>query len=125
MICRNSEMGNKKNKTNKKNSSHRHAYFKKRVPTKLRMASTRTTITATDTHKKATLDGSRIVNLEKLQQYTDRLTQHSAHCDGSVVLYGESRDGLASILTAECGTCGISFNLDTSKKVKGPRGYSR
>ena len=124
-------MGNQKNKTNKKNSSHRHSYFKKRVPTKVRKACTPITnttniaTTSTDTQERVKLDGSRIVNLEKLQQYIDRLVQHSVHCDGSVILCGESQDGLASILTAKCGTCGMSFNLDTSKKVEGPRGYSR
>ena len=75
--------------------------------------------------KQVRLEGSRIVNLYKLQQYTDRLTHHSSNCNGSMVLCGEGRDGLASVLTAKCSTYGISFNLETSKKVKGPRGYYR
>ena len=47
---------------------------------------------------------------------------HSAKCDGSVSLSG---DGLASILSSCCSTCGHSITLQTSDKVKGPRGYRR
>lgn len=124
-------MANQKNKGNKKNHFHRHVFVKRRVCTKVRKARTPITnttnkaTTSIETQERVKLDGSRIVNLEKLQQYTDRLVQHSVHCDGSVVLCGESRDGLASIFTAKCDTCGMSFNFDTSKKVEGPRGYSR
>ena len=38
---------------------------------------------------------------------------------------GESRDGLASILSTSCSTCGDVIQLETSDKVQGPRGYRR
>ena len=41
------------------------------------------------------------------------------------MLNGESRDGLASILTAHCATCQHTIKFQTSKKVKGPKSYHR
>ena len=100
----------------------------KKWPAKAKRIHTSMTGTGADKNsgtKNKCLEGNRIVNLDKLQQYTDRLTQHSSSCNGSSSLCGESRDGLASILKAECNNCEMYFNLDTSKKVKGPRAYSR
>ena len=68
------------------------------------------------------IDGSRIINIE---EYSDNLAKHSTHCDGSIVLKSESKHGLASIFTAECSTCSQTIRLETSKKVKGSRGYNR
>ena len=34
-------------------------------------------------------------------------------------------EGLASILYTECSACGHKINLETSEKVRGPRGYLR
>ena len=82
----------------------------------------------TDTEReidKVAIEGSRIVNMEKLQEYTDSLTKHSSTCQGTIILSGESRDGLASILTGQCTACSHTIKLQTSKKVKGPRGYRR
>ena len=53
------------------------------------------------------------------------LSAHSVRCGGSVVLAGEARDGLASVLSSNCETCGHNISLQTSRKVKGPRGYLR
>ena len=44
---------------------------------------------------------------------------------GSVVLTGEVRDGLASIMSSHCSTCNHTITLETAQKVKGPRGYRR
>lgn len=71
------------------------------------------------------IEGCRIINIDKLQQFSDNLAKHSTQCDGSVILKGESRQGLASILTGECSTCSHTIRLETSKKVKGPKGYNR
>ena len=38
---------------------------------------------------------------------------------------GETRDGLASILSGECSVCRHTITLATSRKVKGPRGYNQ
>ena len=48
--------------------------------------------------------GSRIVNVDKLQQYTNDVTEHTTHCGGSIKLMGESR-GLASTFTGELCVC--------------------
>ena len=65
------------------------------------------------------------MNMDKLQQYTDDLTKHSSSCEGSINLHEEARSGLASTLTGHCSTCDQTIRLETSKKVKGPRGYMR
>ncbi len=44
--------------------------------------------------KATTIEGSRIINLEKLQQYAESLSKHSSSCQVSI-LAGERRDGLA------------------------------
>ncbi len=71
------------------------------------------------------IHGSRIINIEKLQKYTNDLTIHSARCGGNILLIGETRHGLASILKGECSTCGHMVVFETSAKVKGPRNYCR
>ena len=50
---------------------------------------------------------------------------HSTQCGGSVILTGEERDGLASIISTQCSRCHHTITLETAKKVKGPRGYRR
>ena len=78
-------MGNNKNKRNHRNS-HRHAFRKMKSPYE---------------HKKLTPitpKGSRIINSDKLQLYVKALRTHSARCEGHVVLTGETKHGLASIL---------------------------
>jgi len=74
---------------------------------------------------KTKLDGSRIINLDKLSKYTEELNAHSSRCQGAIKLTGECRNGLASILKGHCEVCDHTIVLETSKKVRGPRGYSR
>ncbi len=78
-----------------------------------------------DKEKIGSLEGSRIINLDQLQLYTENISKHASQCSGSVVLNGESRDGFASILSAKCTTCSHVIAFPTSTKVKGPRGYKR
>ncbi len=78
-----------------------------------------------DTNAPGTIDGSRIMNLNKLKEYTDELTLHASRCKGSIILKGETRFGLASILTWQCSKCPHKIALETSPKVKGPSKYSR
>ena len=73
------------------------------------------------------IDGARIVNIEQLGKYVNELSSHVARCkenNGVIAFLGEKRDGLASILSTECG-CGHKINLETSRKIKGPSGYHR
>ncbi len=122
-------MGNKKNKNNSSNSTHRHVFCKKILPgmkkTQKRSSECTSDKAVRQKEGKATFEGSRIINLDKLQQYTDSLSKHSSSCQGSIILTGESRDGLASILTGHCNICKHSIQLETSNKVKGPRSHSR
>ena len=67
------------------------------------------------------LDGSRIVNLDHLQQFISELSVHTSKCGSSIALEGEKRAGLASILSCCCSKCGFSIPLNTSKKVLGPK----
>ena len=66
------------------------------------------------------ITGSRIINLDKLQCYVEKLTSHASRCGGTVKLIGEERNGLASILCSTCTQCSDCIRLETSRKVKGP-----
>lgn len=72
-------MGNKKNKINKRSNCHRHIYLKKKARRhKERGDRARDTHSNrekqdTDIREKVAIEGSRIINLVKLQQYTDNL----------------------------------------------------
>ena len=71
------------------------------------------------------IEGCRIINMDRLQEYTDNLTEHSRTCEGSITLIGENRSGLASVLTSQCSKCNHKIILESSKKVKGPNNYCR
>ena len=73
---------------------------------------------------KVTIERSRIINLKKFQ-YTNSISEHLSYCQGSIISTGESRDGLASIFTGRCSFCKHTIKLETSQKLKGPRGYTR
>ena len=111
------QMGSNKNKLHNRNND-RHVYRKKKLPCKYKK-------TSPTLNKHSEMNGSRIINLNKLQQYTDDLTAHATHCEGSIMLYGETRQGLASILKGHCSVCTHTFTLQSSHKVKGPKGYSQ
>ena len=94
-------------------------------------------------------NGSRIVNLNKLQEHLHIITQHAAtsrlctkealSAHETVVLVGEQHlHGFCSILASCCAECKEEFNFPTSAKVKptsggkyyedcclGPDGYGR
>ena len=114
-------MGNLKNKRHQRNN-HRHVCTKKKLPGRMTKDSDNATQTHTPTVK---IEGSRIINIQKLQEYVNELTLHGTQCGGSVVLTGEERDGLASISSGQCSTCKHTITLATAQKVKGPRGYRR
>lgn len=79
-----------------------------------------------DTTKKTTvsMEGSRVINMEKLKQYTADLNKHSTRCEGSITLSNESRAGLASVLTGHCSNCEHTIRLETSKGPKDTTGGS-
>ena len=114
-------MANKKNKRNSKLNTHRHAYAKKVLPGKVKRVVKKKAVTRNQ-KSVLQLQGSRVVDLENLQQYTDDRHQHSAACKGSINFTSERRDGLASVFGGECSECLTDFSFETSKKVKGPQG---
>ena len=66
------------------------------------------------------LVGSRIMSLENLAHDITRLSEHSAKCKGVCHIVQEvRREGLASILLAECDKCNNKFHLESSTKVMG------
>ena len=113
-------MGNIKHKTNYRNN-HRHVYRKKKLPQKYKSKESK--------HSKSPpsgispVAGSRIINLRKLEEYSTELNAHSTQCNGNVVLLGERRQGLASILKMNCSACNHTITLETSTKVKGSHSY--
>lgn len=113
------DMGNKKNQTKKRKNSHRHVFVnrKKRVKNKDNKLSIN--------KETVRVQGSRIINIDKLQRYSEDLVAHSKRCDGTFMLAGEHRDGLASIFTGHCSNCQHTITLETSNKVRGPKGYRR
>ena len=75
---------NKKNKDNRKYSSHRHIYRKKKNP-KQKIRSTRHVEKQTEQDQgvespSASIEESRIINMENLQEYMDDLNKHSSEC---------------------------------------------
>ncbi len=113
-------MGNQKNRRATYSKHNRHAYRKKKLPWgKKKLKSQTVNNPILDKEKIGSLEGSRIINLDQLQLYTENISKHA------VVLNGESRDGLASILSAKCTTCSHVIAFPTSTKVKGTRGYKR
>ena len=72
-----------------------------------------------------TVEGSRIINIHKLGEYMDELTVYAAKCGSAFTLDGETRYGLASILSGRCSVCRHAIQLETSPKVKGPKRYCR
>ena len=118
-------MGNHKKKYNAKRNSRRHVYHKGRVPGHKQSHDLSADRAEDNEQSATTIQGSRIINIEQLQHYSDELARHSACCTESIVLNGESQDGLESILSASCSICNHTIKLETSKKVKGPKGYRR
>lgn len=120
-------MGNKKNRKYNGNGCRRVFGRKRKCPQKHKPEPVRV-IPDSQLQKGSSgpsIQGSRIVNIEKLQQYISDVTIHSAQCGGDFSLIGETRHGLASILKGECSSCGHTIVFETSPKVKGPRKYCR
>lgn len=126
-------MGNKRKAQGSRNDS-KHV-FKKRIPPhkrKQKQMTNRDKTDMTQVEREVTsnsdsviIGGCRIINMDKLKQYMNDLTLHVSGCGGSVILDGETRHGLASILTGKCSKCSHCITLETSSKVKGPSNYAR
>ena len=120
-------MGNSKNRKNYRNK-HRYVYKKKKLPWMEKQPKNRHTNLRNREQNAVpdfSMQSSRIIDLDKLQEYTDDLVNHSSQCEGSINLVSETRNGLASVFTGCCSLCQHTINLTTSKKVKGPQGINR
>ena len=64
----------------------------------------------------AALDGSWIINLEQLAFFISDISSHSQSCEpGAISLVGETyRNGMASVLSARCGSCQTEIAFSTS-----------
>ncbi len=108
-------MGNKKNQRNHRNN-HRRSMQRRWHASKFQKK--------TSEHMKprqsfnGCLKGSKIVNLDNLQEFIDQLMAHASQCDSQIILSGEKKAGLASIVR-------YNVPLITSKKVIGPNGKLR
>ena len=110
-------MGSKRNKKNHRNN-HRHVFKKSRSLLSRKGTQQglkdQTSVPSDITNEPVTIGGCRIMNLDKLKQCTDELS-----------LKGETRFGLASILTSQCSKCTHNITLESSPKVNGPNKYTR
>ena len=69
------------------------------------------------------LKGSQIINLDQLQKYIGELITHAVKCSSQIILNGEKKDGLVSVLFSLCSR--YSFDLNISRKEVGPNGKLR
>ena len=65
------------------------------------------------------------MNLDQLQQYIDELVSHARQCQGSIMLNGETRNGLALFCLVVAPVVVMKSSFKLLKKVKGPNGYQR
>ena len=117
-------MGNYKNKRNN-NNNHRHDFVKRCHPEKYKGKSVQCVQRKQESAPHDGLQGCRIINIQQLQQYITTLSSHAVQCSSNIVLVGERRDGLASIVSSRSSKCGYNIQLETSTKVRGPKGYQR
>ena len=100
-------MGNKRNKYFKYNS-HRGRFTKRYHAEKYKQ-----------NHDK------QMYEMMYCKDHITTLTAHAAQCSSEIIPEGESRDGLASIISSRCSEYGHKVLFETSRKVKGPNGYKR
>ena len=123
-------MGSKKNRRYYRNQ-HRFTFHRKRPSWKRAQDSIpveNRPLAVEVSGSSLTIDGSRIINIANLEKYISELSRHIATCcnsTGNVMLTAEKRDGLASIISTQCSTCGYQVDLETSQKVSGMSGYKR
>ena len=117
-------MGNKKN-IYRHHQNCRHVYMKRKVKTP-------NTLPLEKTPPIKAPDGSRIINLQKLAEFINIMSEHLLSCDEAraavlenkpaVTIEGESKMGLASILGIKCSGCNKIMSLRSANKVKCAKG---
>ena len=87
----------------------------------------------TNSSKTPCFNSNRIINLEKLKEHLQVISQHAATCQAcadnalsgndAIILTGEKNNyGLCSVLTSCCAGCHTDFHFSTSSKTKGISG---
>ena len=117
-------MGNKKNRKNSRKNTTRHVYGKKKLPWEREHKKKKQGEKKVNEVQKV-LSGCRIVRIENLQHYTNNLTAHASHCDGSISLSNEKKYGLASVISGSCSSCDETIVFKTSETVKLGQGHQR
>ena len=90
------EMGSIKNKRNHRNN-HRWSMQKRWHASKYKKAKN---VRPTEQLSCDQCKGSRIINLDQLQKCIGELTTHAVKCSSQIILNGEKRAGLASVLSS-------------------------
>ena len=75
-----------------------------------------------ETTSTLSLPGSRIVDVQHLNQSVQEVSDHAANCGGQCVITKEVRAGLATRFTITCNKCHRVFTLNTSDKTTTPNG---
>ncbi len=94
-------MGNNKNRINKRINTRRHVFGKKKLPWRKKQAANRkrneqACQSSSEINDKVKVPtGSRIVRMENLQSYTNKLTIHASSCEGSITLVNEKKKWLS------------------------------
>ena len=76
-------MGNKRNAMNSRKNSHRNLFRKRRKPKGVNGKVKQHTTDDDKNKQNVSVNGSRIINIDKLQQYTTDLAIHSTRCEVS------------------------------------------
>ena len=114
-------MGSGKFNTNQCRGKYRHGRYRRSGSSK----STTPDDATVPSQCSTALEGCRIINIAQLKEFMEQISKHSSSCKEEVTLVGESRDGLASILKAQCTSCNMTIDFPTSSKVAGPTGNRR
>lgn len=75
-------MANKRNNNSKFKGAYRHVFKKRKLPACLMKKNDHTNNKEPIVSTK--IEGSRIINMNKLGQYTEELNAHSSHCKGAI-----------------------------------------
>ena len=71
------------------------------------------------------IGGCRILNIAELATSVQEMTAHSASCGGACEIKGETRSGLASVLSARCSNCHQVFFVHSSSSTTAAGGQKQ
>ena len=116
-------MGNKKNRINRKYSTHKSKsiYIKKRIPTKIKKSRAPASISQpTPGNNRSIGPGCRIVSVNKLLQYTEDVAAHATQCEGPFALTRERRDAWRPLFPGNAPVAGKPSRWKLLRRLKAP-----